>query len=252
MGDAATGKLLHDLTPSEAIQSAAFLRDGRRILAGGGKDSGKLWLWNVTSAQVERSFSGPDKPVRSIAISPDDSQFLSAGDDKVVTLWDSASGNRLRTFEGHAAGIGQVAFSPDGKLALSGSDDHNAALWDVSTGRLLRSFVGHAGAVTGVAFLPDGARAFSANRDGALRLWMVSTGELLVTFIAAKGEWIAFTSEGFFEASSKGTGLATFVRGLKVVEPSSTALHRPDLVAEKMLGDPSGKVKAAAKRVVFD
>jgi hypothetical protein len=77
------------------------------------------------------------------------------------------------------------------------------------------------------------------------------TGELLATLLAAKdGEWLAVTPEGFFVASAKAAGadLVTVVRGLEAyrLEQFSQVLYRPDLVREKLAGDPDGKVGAAA------
>jgi hypothetical protein len=63
----------------------------------------------------------------------------------------------------------------------------------------------------------------------------------------ANGEWLAVTPEGFFDASAKGADMLTIVRGLEVfsIEPFRQVLLRPDLVREKLAGDPDGKVREA-------
>src|SRR5262249_3509954 len=69
------------------------------------------------------------------------------------------------------------------------------------------------------------------------------------------GEWLIVTPEGFFDASAPavasrvltvGSGLDTFS-----IDPFLAALHRPDLVREKLRGDPDGKVQEAAAAVHF-
>ena len=62
-------------------------------------------------------------------------------------------------------------------------------------------------------------------------------------------EWLAVTPEGYFAASAKGAGpeLAAVVRGLEAYRLEQfSELRRPDLVREKLAGDPDGKAKAAA------
>jgi hypothetical protein len=76
----------------------------------------------------------------------------------------------------------------------------------------------------------------------------------LATFLTAADEWIALTPEGFFVASPKGVDLVAFVRGLSLIgrDQVEKALHRPDLVQQKLAGDPAGRVKAAAAMIAFE
>ena len=59
------------------------------------------------------------------------------------------------------------------------------------------------------------------------------------------------TPEGFFDASPNGSRYLTVVRGLDVysIDQFYDRLYRPDLVREKMAGDPQGKVKDAATKL---
>ena len=69
------------------------------------------------------------------------------------------------------------------------------------------------------------------------------------------GSWLTITPEGFFDASSpKATRYLSIVRGLDVspIDPACDALYRPDLVQEKLAGDPDGKVKRAAAQLNLD
>jgi len=84
-----------------------------------------------------------------------------------------------------------------------------------------------------------------AQQDNIIRIWNVATGDLLATLLAGKdGEWVAVTSEGFFVASAKGAGpdLVAIVRGLEVYRLEQfSELRRPDLVREKLAGDPTAR-----------
>jgi uncharacterized caspase-like protein len=69
------------------------------------------------------------------------------------------------------------------------------------------------------------------------------------------GSWLTITPEGFFDASSpQAAQNLSIVRGLEVssVDQVYNALYRPDLVREKLAGDPNGKVKAAAAQLDLD
>ena len=85
-----------------------------------------------------------------------------------------------------------------------------------------------------------------------MRLWNTETGELLVTLVAGlEGEWLAITPEGFFNASDRGADILSVVRGLEVFsfDQFYQALYRPDLVREKLAGDPRNLVREAAARI---
>jgi WD domain, G-beta repeat len=198
--------------------------------------------------------------VASVAFSPDDSRVLSAGSLDIYTpsssqtlqLWNSETGAHERSFDDSGKAVAMVsgAFSPDGTLVVSGANDHRFRIWDAASGHLLRTLLGHSGSVVSVAFLPDGTRIFSASDDTTLREWRTDTGELLLTSVAARnGEWLSMTPEGFFNASSpKASGLLSVVRGLSAygVDQMWQSLFNPDLVREKLSGDPDKEVEQAA------
>jgi hypothetical protein len=146
--------------------------------------------------------------------------------------------------------VRSVAFSPDVRQVLSDSSDKTLNLWDAASGALLRTFDGHSNQVWSVAFSSDGRQLLSGSWDGTIRVWSAETGAALVSFLATpEGEWLAITPEGFFAASSKGAEMLSVVRGLEAfsIDQFYQALYRPDLVEEKLAGDPTGKVEAAAK-----
>jgi len=65
------------------------------------------------------------------------------------------------------------------------------------------------------------------------------------------GQWLRVTPEGFFDSSPDGAKNLTVVRGLEVfsIDQFFSQLHRPDLVREKLAGDPQGKVREAAAKL---
>ena len=172
--------------------------------------------------------------------------------DDTLKLWDAESGQPIRTFTGHSGPVGSVAFSPDGARLLSGSWDKTVKLWDAASGQLIRTFEGHSGWVNSVAFLPDGKRLISGSSDGTRPHLEPRPASCLQSCLARRdGEWLAMTPEGFFDASAKGAEMLTIVRGLDVysIDQFYQVLYRPDLVREKLAGDPNGKVREAAAKL---
>ena len=276
--DAATGKLIRAFKGDGGCENShgVFSRDGTHVLSGSGSH---LKLWDAGTGELIRAIQesymtnkkglvliratqdGPKfvttdgkeyhnvaSSVKCIALSPN-GRLLLSGTDYTLKLWDAVSGALIHTLEeGHR---GAVAFSPDGTQILSGEDRWK--LWNTATGELIRNLDEHD--AHALRWLPnsssDGARVFRLGH-GAIEVLRSETGELLASLIALPGgEWVTITPEGFFDASEKGAQALTVVRGLEVysVEQVYQALYRPDLVREKLAGDPHGKVREAAAKL---
>jgi WD40 repeat protein len=93
--------------------------------------------------------------------------------------------------------------------------------------------------VNALVVASSGERIVTASSDGTLRWWQAASGEPLLTVLALPtGQWLAWTPEGYFDASAGGDALA----GWLVQAPRSArvefhplarlraALRRPDLV----------------------
>ena len=225
----------------------AFSPDGSTFVSG--SSDGTLKLWDTASRRELQTLR--HRGVTSVAFSPDGRIIVSGSRDNTLKVWATVSGRELRTLAGHRDWVKAVAFSPDGRTIVSASHDKTLKLWDAATGRELRSLAGHGGYVEAVAFSPDGRTIVSGSHDTTLRLWN-SAGELLATTIATTdGEWLTITPEGFFDASERGADILSAVRGLEVFSIGQffQSLYRPDLVREKLAGDPRGLVREAAARL---
>jgi WD40 repeat protein len=148
-------------------------------------------------------------------------------------------------------------FTPDGHTIISGGVGGVLTAYD-RAGKKLGEFVGHESDVWTVAVSPDGKYLVSGSADQTVRLWDVRTRALLATlFRGSDGEWVIWTPEGFFAGSEKGAERvgwhinqgadkeARYVSGAQLRK----FFFRPDLVAEKIKGDPDGKVRDAAAKI---
>jgi WD40 repeat protein/uncharacterized caspase-like protein len=261
--DAASGKLVRTFVDKGwANGIVAFSPDGSHFVTHAPWDN-EIKLLDLANGRVIRTF--PSMEPVSLAVSSDGARILSAASmDGVITVLDIESGVLLRTFQAVTRSrvyLKDAAFSPDGTRMLSTSGrtteniydmvDNSIKLWNVATGQIIREFESHTPPGL-VRFSPDGKRVLSGSADSAIKIWNLATGELLLTFVGAgDNEWLAVTPEGFFTASNKGANYLSVVRGLEVfsIDQFYQSLYRPDLVREKLAGDPTGLVREAAEKL---
>jgi len=247
--DTATGLLVRTLKGLEQhTRPVGFSPDGRRVLIAGGDVSG-VTMWEIESGKRVDSARYPDSG--SYTFSPEGGRVL-AHSHEDLQLFVTDTGQPVVTVAGQIPFQIPGEFLPDGQSWLSGSYDTTLTLRDVNTGGIIRTFSGHTGAVIALSIARDGKRAATGSPDTTIRLWNVDTGETLATLLAARnGEWIILTPEGFFSMSANGADLANVVNGFEVfpLQRFHQLLHRPDLVAEKIAGDPKGLVRDALAKL---
>jgi WD40 repeat protein len=194
--DAGTGIKAYTLQGHTGlITDAAFSPDGTRLAVGGSGE--KIWLWDVATRTLERTFVLPVGGGATLAFSPD-GRFLAAGgaQDCTVRIVEVASGHVSKVFPGHTEPIGELTFSPDGTRLASTSYDGTVRLWplsDGSPGSPAQMLQGHAGPVYAAAFSPDGRTLATGGHDGAVRLWDIATAQEVLTlpFAAGSGQRVA-------------------------------------------------------------
>lgn len=140
----------------------------------------------------------------------------------------------------------------DGRSAVVAFSTGSLAMVDVETGTALKTFAETA-KVTALALSPDGARAGVITMTGDIAYYDVSSGQPVgFTTAFRDGEWVTRTSDGFFDGTPAARRRLVIRTSANVVTPLDNAfdtLFRPDLVRERLAGDPDGKVKTAAARL---
>ena len=187
-------KIQIDNTNITKLSSVAFSPNGRYLLSGG-KDR-KLWLWNLKSGKLAKTFVGHSDIISSVAFSSDSQYAISGSRDRTVRIWNVNSGRLLDTYRGHNGFVSSVNFSSDGRYVLSGSYDKTLQFWDRRDGRLIRRF--KRGNWVLSMDISQGF-ALSGHRDRTMRLWNLDTGELLRSFRA----YSYFMSVAFFPNANR-------------------------------------------------
>jgi len=187
-------KIQIDKTHITKLSSVVFSPNGRYLLSGG-KDK-KLWLWNLKSGRLVRTFVGHSDIISSVAFSSDSRYAISGSRDRTVRIWNVSNGRLLDTYRGHNGFVSSVNFSSDGSYVLSGSYDKTLQYWDRLDGRLIRRFKRGNWVLS-----TDISRRFalSGHRDRTMRLWNLDTGKLQRSFRASS----YFMSVAFFPNANR-------------------------------------------------
>jgi pre-rRNA-processing protein IPI3 len=69
----------------EPITPLASTGDGHFIVGGGA--SGRVYVWEVSTGRLLRSWPAHYKSVTCLVFSDDDSLLISGGDDGIVSVW---------------------------------------------------------------------------------------------------------------------------------------------------------------------
>lgn len=114
------------------------------------------------------------------------------------------------------------------------------AIYIVDTEKMVvvRELQGHSAPVTMMVPSPDGRRLASASEDQTICIWNPEQAEALLTLFVTDTDWVAWTPQGYYAASSGGERLMGWLIGqgpesLGTFYPAGQfrkSLYRPDLV----------------------
>jgi WD40 repeat protein len=252
--DVTSGKIIHAFKGNDRnIHRLAFTPDGKRLLAG--TDDNKVRIWDKASGREVQTLRMLVGPVEAMSLSTD-GRRVAAGPygELMAKQWDIASGKELRKLEAGIEGrfilVEDVAYSHASGL-LAATSNNRIVVWAIDSGRKLFEIEYKDQTFKSLAFSADDKRIISVDQSGMVRHWDAKTGALLLTVDPGGKEWLRLTPEGFFDASPDGARLLTVVRGVEVypIDKVYDQLYRPDLVAEKLAGDPKGLVRDAAAKL---
>ncbi|MBF2003593.1 MAG: caspase family protein [Synechococcales cyanobacterium M58_A2018_015] len=139
----------------------------------------QVWIWNLTTGQIEAALSPPlrsslpsaQAPPRSasqrLRFSPD-GRLLAVGDlqpsqasQSSVVLWDWRAGRQIGRLSGHR-GVASMQFSPDGTYVVTGDETGSVRLWTAERGGELPTLNLPETSVQWAMFLPGETRTATA------------------------------------------------------------------------------------------
>ncbi len=168
-------------------------------------------------AAATKAAADAEKPLRTVAFSPDNLQLATGGDLGVVHTWNADTGVAVASYVGHQGPIPSLAFTPD-KGLVSGSADKSARVWDLYPGWVLERTIGKmddpetlANRVMALDFSEDDQFLATGggvpSRSGELKLWKVADGTLAREISEPHTDivyGVAFSQDGRFLATAGG------------------------------------------------
>jgi len=179
--------------------AVAISPDGRTVAI---QSDASVYLWDVATSRRIGVLEGHRLFITRLVFSADGRTIVSLSIDGEMIAWDLASRTLIARIEASPI-YRSAAISEDGRLVATAQRGGNVGIWELPSGRLVRSLDAPLGSEE-LGFSPDRKRLLIA-RFGSAHIWNLETGKELVeldTF--PDGEWIAFTPEGYFNASPKG------------------------------------------------
>jgi WD40 repeat protein/serine/threonine protein kinase len=143
-----------------------------------------------------------------VDIAPDETSFVTGGDDGNVLTWELPSGSARAALRGHEGAIRAAIFDAAGTRILSASGDGSARVHDARTGRVRAELAGHAQAIQAAIFSPDGRRVATAAHDRTARIWNAESGRELAILEGHRGNVhsVEFHPQGRQLATSSADG----------------------------------------------
>src|SRR4051812_38605553 len=155
-----------------------FSRDGRLLLAGGGRpaSSGKVVVWDITTGERVFEVGKELDVVLAADISADHKRIALAGPQRVVKIYSTETGQILHEMAKHTDWVLAAEFSPDGVLLATADRNSGLCVWEADTGHEYLTLTGHTAAVNAVSWRGDSNILASASEDATLRLWEMENG----------------------------------------------------------------------------
>ena len=137
------------------------------------------WEWYYTDTvlnpgQEEALVS--DRPLRAMAVSPDEREVAVAGDEGRISLWSAGSLEKQTEWEAQGNRVNGLAWNSQGLLAAA-LDDGNVAVWEVAKRHEIARWKAHERAVTSVIWHPRDPMLVSGGLEGAISVWQPTGGD---------------------------------------------------------------------------
>jgi WD40 repeat protein len=157
----------------EAVQSLAWLPDGRQLVSGGFR---QLRVWEVATAREVATIAGTlAGNITALAVTADGKTLFAAdgipGTGGFIHRVDLAARKLTGTWRAHDDVIYALRLSPAGDILLSAAADKLAKTWRVADGALVAAYEGHTNHVLAAAFNHDASLIATAGADKEVKVW---------------------------------------------------------------------------------
>lgn len=148
---------------------------------GGGRlavaQGGAVRCWRI-GAEAFETVPRPGA-VRALAWSPDGAVLAGAAEDGALLLWREGATDPERLATGESAPAARLRYSPDQSAVAAAFPGAGLRLYFPEAGQPHSAWAEHRGDFAALAFSPDGARLAAGSGEGTVSLWDVAGARLL-------------------------------------------------------------------------
>ncbi|MBT7650348.1 MAG: hypothetical protein HN553_05180 [Opitutae bacterium] len=175
--------------PEGFIESLTFSRNGKLIVAGGGRGgkSGRVAAWEVESGKSLLTMGEEYDAILTADLSADQSLLAIGSPSKLIKVYDVASDELLYEIKKHSEWVTQVAFSPDGILLATADRNGGLHIWEAETGNPFYTLDGHKQSINDLSWRADSNILVSVCEEGSVRTWEMINGKQVKSWNAHPG-----------------------------------------------------------------
>jgi WD40 repeat protein/energy-coupling factor transporter ATP-binding protein EcfA2 len=162
------------MADKDPMLSAAFSRDGKRIVTASTDGTARIWDAE-TGKPIGNPIVAPEGSAINDALFDANANSVAIASGNTARLVEVASGITVREFEGHQGEVRTVAFNSDGSRLVTASADGKACVWNIQTSESICTPILDGRDLRSAAFSPDGAQIVTGSVDGMIRIWKSDT-----------------------------------------------------------------------------
>jgi WD40 repeat protein len=163
--DVATGKELQAFAHAGPVTGVVFHGNNTNLVTASADKTAV-----VQTVSAVRVVAASEQPLRSVMVSPLQTQILTAGDDKNVVLWNITTGAKERTLDGATGSVSAVTMTKNGALIAAAGADGTVRIYTNADGKMISQIKAPA-AVRGLAFTPNNLALAGACSDKSIVVW---------------------------------------------------------------------------------
>ncbi|RWS17797.1 notchless protein 1-like protein [Dinothrombium tinctorium] len=177
---------------AEAIISAKFSADGKRLASGSGDKT--VRFWDINTETPHFTCEGHRHWVLCISWSPNSQKLASSCKIGEIIIWNPKDGKQIgKTLQGHRNFVTSLDWepfhrNPECRKLVSSSKDTTVKIWDVVLYKCLMTLSGHSQSVTCVKWGGNGL-IYTSSQDRTVKVWRDSDG-VLCRSLEGHAHWV--------------------------------------------------------------
>jgi len=217
------------------VRWVEFDAGAQRALVAGGKNNGRVRIYNAQSGELVSGADFADTGVARARFSSDGARVLVCGESAAHIL-DAANGREMIPRLRFPGSLRDALWSPNAQWIVTMAELVGAQLWNATSGEHLADF-SYTNDVLDIALSPDGTRLATAHSDLTLRVWdTASRQQVLGPWVApAIPRKIAFSPDGrrlAISTASRGTENFVQVRDAVTGAPVGRTIIQRNVVRD--------------------